>query len=327
MMTLRQGTFRILARGTALAMLTAVAACGGGSTTPVTAQNGIAPAPLGDPAAKLTYKFKTIDDKEDPAFNQLLGINHSKQIVGYYGSGAGGHPNKGYRISPPFHVLNFSSENFPHSVQTQVTAINNLNDTAGFWIDKNGVNHGFIHWNGKFASYSVSGSGVTQILGLNNSGQAVGFSTQNGKNAGFQLDRVTRKFTAIAPPGASGVTATSINNPGEVVGFYKNGRKTIGFVKIGSSYNKLSYPGSKSTMPFGVNNHGDIAGAYVDASHKMHGFLFEAATSKWSSFDDPDGVGTTTINGLNDRKDMVGFFVDGSGKTDGMLIYLVKIKP
>lgn len=326
MMTLRQGTFRIPARGTALALLMVTAACGGGSTTPVTAQNGIA-ASLGDPAAKLTYKFKIIDDNQDLTFNQLLGINHSKQIVGYYGSGAAGHPNKGYRVSPPFHVPNFSAENFPHSVQTQVTAINNLNDTAGFWVDKSGVNHGFIHWNGKFASYTVAGSKVTQILGLNNSGQAVGFSTQNDKNAAFQLDRVTKKFTAIGPPGAANVTATSINNPGEVVGFYKNGRKTIGFVKIGSSYGKLSYPGSKFTMPFGVNNHGDIAGAYLDSSHKTHGFLFEAATSKWTSFDDPNGVGTTTINGLNDRKDMVGFYVDGSGNTEGMLMYLVKVKP
>jgi hypothetical protein len=326
MMTLRQGTFRIPARGAALTLLMATAACGGRSTTPVTTQAGMAPS-LGEPAAKLTYKIKTIDDKQDLTFNQLLGINHSKQIVGYCGSGAAGHPNRGYRVSPPFHVPNFSAENFPHSVQTQVTAINNLNDTAGFWVDKNGVNHGFIHWNGKFGSYTVSGSRVTQILGLNNAGEAVGFSTQNGKNAAFQLDRVTKKFTAIAPPGAANATATSINNPGEVVGFYKDGRKTIGFVKIGSSYSKLSYPGSTSTMPFGVNNHGDIAGAYVDSSRQTHGFLFEAATSKWTSFDDPNGVGTTTINGLNDRKDMVGFYVDGSGNTEGMLMYLVKIKP
>jgi hypothetical protein len=43
-------------------------------------------------------------------------------------------------------------------------------------------------------------------------------------------------------------------------------------------------------------------------------------TPKWQSIDDPNGIGTTTINGLNDKNDMVGFYVDSTGNTDGMLI-------
>ncbi|MGA9944937.1 MAG: hypothetical protein WBE79_16330 [Candidatus Cybelea sp.] len=327
MMTLRQGIFRFLARGTGLVLLaTIAAACSGGSTTPTTAVNGITPSSLGSPAAKLTYKFRTINNVADLTFNQLLGISRSKQIVGYYGSGAAGHPNKGYRVSPPFKERNFTAENFPRSKQTQVTAINNLDDTAGFWVDRKQVNHGFIHWNGQFSTYTWPGSSVTQILGLNNSGQAVGFYTQSATNFGFQLDRVTKQFTPIAPPGASNVTATSINNAGEVVGFYTSGSETIGFVKVGSGYTNLSYPGSTITMPFGINNHGDIAGSYVDTSGATHGFLMNAATSSWSSFDDPNGVGTTTINGLNDRRDMVGFYTDSSGNTDGMLMVLVPVR-
>ena len=114
MMTLRQGIFRFLARGTALVLLaTIAAACSGGSTTPTTAVNGITPSSLGSPAAKLTYKFRTINNVADLTFNQLLGISRSKQIVGYYGSGAAGHPNKGYRISPPYKEHNFSARKLP----------------------------------------------------------------------------------------------------------------------------------------------------------------------------------------------------------------------
>jgi hypothetical protein len=40
----------------------------------------------------------------------------------------------------------------------------------------------------------------------------------------------------------------------------------------------------------------------------------------WTSFDDPGGVGTTTINGVNDRLDLVGFYTDSKGNTDGMLM-------
>jgi hypothetical protein len=142
------------------------------------------------------------------------------------------------------------------------------------------------------------------------------------------VDRVTKKYTAIGPPGATNVTATSINNAGEVVGYYTSGSETIGFLKIGSGYTTLNYPGSTDTMPFGINNHGDVAGTYVDSSGGTHGFLLKSPTSSqdWASFDDPNGIGTTTINGLNDRDDMVGFYVDSSGNTNGMLMVVVKVR-
>jgi len=37
------------------------------------------------------------------------------------------------------------------------------------------------------------------------------------------------------------------------------------------------------------------------------------------SVDDPNGVGTTTINGVNDAGDLVGFYLDAAGNTDGFL--------
>src|SRR5207302_11059160 len=43
-----------------------------------------------------SYTFKTLNDNADPTFNQLLGINTHGVIAGYFGSGATGHPNKGY---------------------------------------------------------------------------------------------------------------------------------------------------------------------------------------------------------------------------------------
>ena len=42
------------------------------------------------------------------------------------------------------------------------------------------------------------------------------------------------------------------------------------------------------------------------------GFGFE-------SINDPDGVGSTTINGVNDRRTLVGFYTDSAGNTDGLV--------
>ena len=48
------------------------------------------------------YSFQTADNARDLTFNQLLGINDSGVIAGYFGSGAQGHPNKGYLLLPPY---------------------------------------------------------------------------------------------------------------------------------------------------------------------------------------------------------------------------------
>src|SRR5580704_789743 len=69
-----------------------------------------------------TFNFQDIIDTADPTFNQELGINNGGLIAGYFGSGAAVHPNKGYTVPSPY--TSFTNENFPGSVQTQVTGLN-----------------------------------------------------------------------------------------------------------------------------------------------------------------------------------------------------------
>src|SRR5271155_3606157 len=112
-----------------------------------------APAATLSPRTGTSYSFQTIDNPRDLTFNQLLGINDEGQIVGYFGSGAAGHPNKGYVI--PAGSRYFVNENFPGSVQTQVTGENNRGITVGFWSNTNmGVgmdaNFGWVNVNGHF---------------------------------------------------------------------------------------------------------------------------------------------------------------------------------
>ena len=100
------------------------------------------------------YSFRTLDNAKDLTFNQLLGINDSGVIAGYFGSGAQGHPNKGYQLLPPYGQGNYINENFPGSVQTQVTGLNNRGVTVGFWSTMNNANmvnnnFGFVDVNGQ----------------------------------------------------------------------------------------------------------------------------------------------------------------------------------
>ncbi len=67
-------------------------------------------------ASATGYSFRTVIFPND-TFTQLLGINDFDVIAGYHGMAI----NEGFVFTLPNH---FTSENFPSSVQTQVTGIN-----------------------------------------------------------------------------------------------------------------------------------------------------------------------------------------------------------
>jgi hypothetical protein len=307
-----------------------LAACGGSNSSTALPSVGMSSLVRGAaPAERVQpdgFNFTTLDDQADPTFNQLLGINNSGEIAGYFGSGAAGHPNKGYTLAPPYGQSNYTNENFPGSAQTQVTALNNLGYTAGFWVDSNGNNFGFVEWNGVFTSYKDPKTGmgtVNQILGLNDAGVAVGFYTDgSGMNHGFSIQQGTKKFVAITPPGGTNVTAAGINQAGDITGFLTAGSgMVIGFLEKDKTFTEFAVPGATSTTPLGINKNDEIVGTYLDGSGLMHGFTATKVLTKakFTTRDDPNGIGTTTINGINDKGNLVGFYVDTAGNTDGFL--------
>ena len=287
-------------------------------------------AAFASPLTGTAYTFKTLNDNADLTFNQLLGINNHGVIAGYFGSGAAGHPNKGYRLLPPYGQGNYKNENFPGSVQTQVTAINNYGYTAGFWVDANGNNFGFVQWHGVFTSYtnpnSVGGPvTLNQLLGINDKGIAVGFYTDaNGVNHAYKLNQNNGHFSPIVPPNSTGAIATGINDNGDITGFFTTATGvTVGFLEKNGGFDEFDFPNSNNTTPFGINKYDQIVGSYVDAAGQMHGFLLSHPYNgaQWQSIDDPNGIGTTTVNGINDNATLVGFYIDGAGNTDGFIAH------
>lgn len=272
--------------------------------------------------AARAYTFTTLNDQADPTFNQLLGINNKGHIVGYFGSGDPGHPNKGYQLLPPHGQANYVNENFPGSIQTQVTALNNNGATAGFWVGANGANHGFVEWQGVFTSYDAPNSHFTQILSINNAGTAVGFyNDKAGVSHAFKLNHATGKFTNIKVPGKNS-TASGINNNGDITGFTTGGNgQVIGWLLHQGRVVTFAYPGGGDTTPFGINNKDEIVGAYLDADGNSHGFTLTTPLThaQFAQVDDPNGVGSTVVNGVNDGGTLVGFYTDAAMNVDGFL--------
>jgi len=318
----------------------AVAIAGAVASTGLVTSASAAPGARADAAAAATaassgtaYNFRTVDNPKDLTFNQLLGINSKGVIAGYFGSGAQFHPNKGYLLNTNG---SYTNENFPGSVQTQVTGLNDKGATVGFWSGMNTssqMNNNFGWWSpdgrhfytADYPTANPASPPVDQLLGINNAGLAVGFYTDGAGNShGYTYNTKARKFALVTFPStvpSSSITAAAINNNDDITGFYTDAAgNTDSFLRYGwGGFTTLDYPGATSTQALGVNDSDEVVGFYTDgtgSSATMHGFTWRSRGG-FTTVDDPNGIGTSTVNGVNDAGDLVGFYVDGNGNTDG----------
>jgi hypothetical protein len=280
------------------------------------------------------WSFSTIDNQNDATFNQLLGISNRGQIAGYFGSGAQGHPNKGYLLTLSRHGSWYQNENVPGSLQTQVTGLNDFGVTVGFWSDQNTAsqmndNFGFYTWGGHFHSVNFptgnnASPPVNQLLGVNNWGVAVGFYTDaKGNNHGYTYSITRHRFRSVRIRGATSLTASAINNDGDIAGFFTgSGGVTKTFLlRSDGGLTTLAFPGAASTQAFGVNDSREVVGSYTIGSGtnaKTFGFTWSRHTG-FKVVNAPQGLGATTINGVNDAGNLVGFYTDAAGNTHGLL--------
>lgn len=302
------------------------------AATALSGLGGVAASATSSPASSpirraASLSFTNIDHTTpplgDPMFNQALGINDKHVVVGYAGDpGTDNKPNKGWVAVAPYAQSNFRNENVPGSQQTQVVGINNARQTVGFWVDRKGDNFGFL----KRGSLFTTLPGITQLLGLNNKGVAVGFATAKNGNArpmkctysGSSLPKCSLIALPGNPPNA---TATGVNDKGDIAGFIvrRNGR-SMGFVLAanGTFWQPTRLGDNKGTMIFGINNADVVVGSYT-AGAATHGFSASAFTGRHRTIDDPNGIGNTVLNGLNNRGQFVGFYTDANGVTHGFL--------
>ncbi len=299
--------------------------------------------------ASAPQRFLVLDNPGDPNFNQLLGINDGRVIVGYFGDGSVV-PNNGYVLVPPNHysVENFLINGVP-AAQTQAIGIDDrpLPDIVGFYTDAAGLTHGFLDANGVQTTVDDPAGAppnvttpVQNLLGINDRGQAAGFWTDNdGHEHGFvvQLDLrspTSSTFTEIPPstfPGAVATQASDITDREEVCGFWTDANgNNHGFAgRLGRGFTsfevKIGGMTATSTSAFGCNDRGEIVGSFTDAGGAVHGFLTDGR--RFVQFDAPGSsqtpafnVSGTFINGVNDRGDIVGFFSDGQ-KVNGFVSF------
>jgi hypothetical protein len=162
--------------------------------------------------------------------------------------------------------------------------------TVGYYVDSNGVAHGFVRApGGIITEFNAPGAGTgpnqgTTCSGINQLGTILGIYVDSSNvNHGFER-ALDGTFTFINVPAAG-------TGPGQ------------------------------GTLPFSINASGAITGAYIDASNVNHGFLL--SSNGITTFDAP-GAGTSPGQGTqglcnNTADEITGVYLDSNNTVHGFV--------
>jgi len=196
--------------------------------------------------------------------------------------------------------------------------VNNSNVAAGWYIDSNGLAQGFT-FDGTTVTTVSAPKGVngTEINGINDNGWLTGiYFDAASVQHGFYFDG--KKFHKYDVKNSSGyVTELWAVNNSNVMTLYtldpSSGLPVDGYTLTGKKLAKFDPPDSANTAIHGINNNGDLDFTIFDASQNRHGVLYQAATSTYTTFDDPKGKNSTRADALNDTDVQVGRYSPTSG--------------
>ncbi|MGA3161403.1 MAG: PEP-CTERM sorting domain-containing protein [Terracidiphilus sp.] len=246
-----------------------------------------------------SYTFTTII-YPGAVYTDVMGINSSGEIVGYYG-----YPGIQYQGFVDNAGV-FTTITPPGAYYTLARGINDAGVIVGPTQTMSG-DYGFIYNAGTFTSNIPPGASGSSLNGINNLGQSVGSYVQGGTSFGYEYDAGAfttiyqndvnsindlgqmvggnngtaflynnGTFTMLQFPGAPGTTAMGINNAGEIVGYLGTGStyQETGFVYVDGVYTAFNVPGASATVPEGINNLGQIVGLYADEDQgEIYGFV------------------------------------------------------
>jgi hypothetical protein len=294
-------------------------------------QRSLVTKPLSVPTpTPIPFKFQIVDDPNS-THNQVNGINNLSKIVGTYGAGQGSNIDQSYTSASPY--TKFLGLDDPGAQGTVATSLSSNKEQAGYVIVPSGLTGtwAFVRVGGLWSLLSDPNEGtgnnaVTEILGLNDKGLAVGFYVNgSGTQIPIEINIPNTTYTELQPPGALDAEATGINGLAKISGWETTtSNVTQGWYLQSNIYYTFSYPGSQTTYALSLNTQDQVVGYYTDANKLAHGFLLigpykGGAKQIWQTIDAPHAAGGTWVTGINSHDDICGYFVDGSGIQHGFV--------
>jgi hypothetical protein len=257
------------------------------------------------------YSFFTINYPHS-SYNYLYGINDTGYIAGETSFNS-------FVVVPSEDCppkCTFKTVNYPGSIYTGVVGINNDEqpsfELAGYWSDKTGNGHGFMHNANAWIDVDYPGTTGNELCGVNDNDVAAG-SYEDGtyKFHPYIYSQPGNQFIPLFIPGSDDAFAAGINDYNVVVGTYWDSSGFAHGFEFSPFFTELDYPGASYTYATGINNYGAIVGYFYDGTGGAQGFVYYGGT--WEPLDDPDATDGTFAYGINDYFDIVGWSYTANG--------------
>jgi hypothetical protein len=246
-------------------------------------------------------------------------ISANGTIAGFY-TPIGSEREQSFVISP---TGTYRFYQIPFGQSTQVSAVNNVGSTTGYYFSQVGAHEYAMAGNGKVDYFDPPRARATFTSpgGINDFDELTGVHTDsNSVDHGF-VANLFGTMTLFDVPEATSTGGVSINDTGVVAGFYFSTANLAhhAFVRDqAGNITPFDAPGAgtgnvQGTFAEGINSAGQIAGYYADSSTILHGFL-RSPDGTFTTFDAPDAAhhanaGTVGL-GINDAAQIVGYYLD-----------------
>lgn len=158
-----------------------------------------------------------------------------------------------------------------------------------------------------FTVIDYPGSVFTDVRAVNNSGQVVGYASDDNVNYYSFLYTYSTGTYQQLPPAPRPSSALGINDAGVIVGSASGPAGALGFILSGTTYTYFSHPGWVNTYGRAINNAGIVTGYVDDGVSQSMGFIYDPATGVFT--DIPFSGANSAVNiaqGINSAGQVVG---------------------
>jgi hypothetical protein len=228
-------------------------------------------------------------------------------LICFGAEGCGGGSSQGQNPPPlAFTTIDAPGAGGASGYGTFGMSIDGAGDIAGYFIDANGVVHGFIRTSGgSIATVDAPGAGTTLNLGtnvraINASGNASGYYADSNNILHSYIRTSNGTLTEFDPPNSIGSDAFCMNDNGAVAGGLLDINGNHGFLRRADGTFSIIDPtgtasGVKAVIPSQINSGGAVAGHYTDTNSVYHGFLRDSSGA--ITILDAPGAGTAADTG------------------------------
>jgi probable HAF family extracellular repeat protein len=203
---------------------------------------------------------------------------------------------------------------------TQLLGINDRNVIAGYHGDENTEqtpNKGFtLELPDKFTDENFPNSMQTQVVGINNRGETVGFYVdQAGNTHGFQ--KKDTDFTTVDLPGTTFNQLLGVNDKGQASGYFQDaaGLQHAYVHETNGEFRVLNIP-MPSSQATGINRDGTVVGFEQSSPAATTASGWMLKDGKLNVINFPGSTFTEAL-GVNDRGAVVGVYNDANGVAHG----------